>query len=78
MAGSPGDCIRFGTLTRALPPGIRVIMQAFAFALNDAYAALREPVLIGKAPGFWDPLGAHASGRFRPGLLIGRNYVPFG
>jgi hypothetical protein len=38
---------------------------------NDAQAALSEPTLLGKASGFWDFLGAHASGRFRPGLLMG-------
>jgi hypothetical protein len=76
--GGLGECIRFGTLTRALPPSIWVIMQAFTFTLNDAYAALHKPALLGKATAFWDLLGAHAFGRFRPGLLIGRNNVLFG
>jgi hypothetical protein len=76
--GDLGECIRFGTLIQALPPSIWVIMQAFMFTLNDAYAALRKPMLLGKATVFWDLLGAHAFGRFRPGLLIGRNNVLFG
>ena len=58
-AGSPGDCIRFGMLTQALPSSIRVIMQALAFTLNNTYAALHKPVLFRKAPGFWNLLGAH-------------------
>jgi len=76
--GSLGVCIRFGTLTRALPSCVGVIMQAFAFALNDAYAALCKPALNGKASASWDLLGAHAFSRFRPGPLIGRNNVLFG
>ena len=75
MAGSPGDCIWFGTLTQALPPSIRVIMQVLAFTLNNAYAALCKPVLFRKALGFLNLLGAHALGHFWPGLLIGHNYV---
>jgi hypothetical protein len=47
------ECIPFGTLTRALAPRIWVVVQAFSFTLNGAEAALREPALIGKAPGSW-------------------------
>jgi hypothetical protein len=52
-------------------------MDVLTFTLNSAYAALSKPALVSKAQAFWNFLGTHTFGYFKPELLIGRNVLLF-